>query len=97
MSGITIPGAALDFCFEQAPGEAGILANKIRREDTRELGIILIANAVGTEEIISALEKAGMASTVATLRAALAQGDKKPGVEMGVRMGPPPAPGGRVH
>lgn len=83
--GLLIPAAALDFVFGQKLGEPGVLANKIRQLDSGQRGIVLIANGAGAEEIIAALEKSGMASTVASLRAALEQPDAKPGAQIGIR------------
>jgi hypothetical protein len=71
--GLLVPAGALDLAFEQEAGKAGVLANVIVRQDSKERGVMIIANAVGAEEIISALEKAGMESAVRSIRAALAQ------------------------
>jgi hypothetical protein len=72
-AGLLVPAGALDLAFEQEAGKAGVLANVIVRQDSKERGVMIIANAVGAEEIISALEKAGMESAVRSIRAALAQ------------------------
>jgi hypothetical protein len=82
-AGLLVPAHVLDFAFGQ--DGSGLLANMIQRQDTKERGILIIANAAGAEEIIKALEGAGMTSTVSTIRAALAQPESKPGDPIGIR------------
>jgi hypothetical protein len=83
--GVLVPAKVLDVVFDQKPEESGILANMIERQDTKEKGLLLVTNAAGAEEIIDALSKAGMTSTVSALRQALAQRPAGPGAPMRVR------------